>query len=115
MKKGAYLINTARGALVDTDALVKALRSKKLAGAGLDVLEEECLMIEERELLTKHFSKRCDLKTLVENHALIEMPNVLVTPHNAFNTNEALKRILEATIENIKWFKKGRKVNVVNT
>ena len=113
MKKGALLINTSRGGIIDTDALVKGLRSGKLGGAGLDVLEEECEMAEERELLTKGFAQKCDLKTIVENHILLEMPNVIITPHNAFNTKEALMRILEVTIESVKGFKKGRKINVV--
>jgi len=113
MKEGALLINTARGGVVDTDALVKALKSGKLGGAGLDVLEEECEIVEEREILTRIFKRRCNLKTIVENHILLEMSNVIVTPHNAFNTREALNRILEVTIENIRGFKKGRKVNVV--
>ncbi len=113
MKKGAYLINTSRGEVVSTNALVKGLKSGKLAGAGLDVLEKECALKEERELLTKEFTKTCDLKTMVEEHILLEMSNVIVTPHNAFNTNEALMRILEVTMESIKGFKGGKKVNVV--
>jgi len=113
MKKGAYLINTARGEIVDTDALVKGLKNEQFGGAGLDVLEKECALKEERELLTKEFAKTCDLKTVLEEHILLEMPNVLITPHNAFNTNEALMRILEVTIESVKGFKKGKKVNMV--
>lgn len=114
MKKTAYLINTSRGGIVDTDTLVKALQKKEIAGAGLDVLEEECEMVEEKQLLTKEFSAECNLKTIVENHVLLTMPNVIVTPHNAFNTQEALIRILEVTVENIKGFKTGKLVNVVN-
>ncbi len=113
MKKGAYLINTSRGGIVDTDALVKALKSKKLAGAGLDVLEDECQMIEEKELIHQEYSQKCDLKTIVENHILLGMPNVIITPHNAFNTAEALRRILDTTIENIQGYKKGRIINLV--
>jgi D-lactate dehydrogenase len=112
MKKGAYLINTSRGAIVDTDALVKALKSGKLAGAGLDVLEEECELLEERELVSSGFPQKCDLKTLVEDHLLLTMPNVIVTPHNAFNTNEALMRILQTTIDNINGFKQKKLQNV---
>ncbi|MEK6845894.1 MAG: hydroxyacid dehydrogenase [Nanoarchaeota archaeon] len=112
MKKGAYLINTSRGAIVDTDALVKALKSGKLAGAGLDVLEEECELLEERELVSSGFPQKCDLKTLVEDHLLLTMPNVIVTPHNAFNTNEALMRILQVTIENINGFKQKKPQNM---
>ncbi|MEK6937828.1 MAG: hydroxyacid dehydrogenase [Nanoarchaeota archaeon] len=113
MKKGVYLINTSRGGIVDTDALVKALKSKKLAGAGLDVLEEECEILEERELVHKDFPQQCNLKTLVEDHILMTMPNVIVTPHNAFNTNEALMRILQTTIDSINGFKSGKLVNNV--
>ena len=113
MKNNSFLINTSRGGIIDTDALVNALKRKKIAGAGLDVLEEESELIEETQLLKKEFTKNYDLKTVVENHILLEMPNVIVTPHNAFNTNEALMRILETTIKNIKSFKNGRKINLV--
>ncbi len=114
MKKTAYLINTSRGGVLDTDALVKALQRKEIAGAGLDVLEEECEIIEEKQLLTKEFNTKCNLKTLAENHRLLEMKNVIITPHNAFNTEEALRRILEVTVENINGFKKGRSINSIN-
>lgn len=113
MKDNTFLINTSRGGVIETDALVKALQKGKLAGAGLDVLEEECNVIEELQLLKKDLKKDCSLKTIVENHILLEMPNVIVTPHNAFNTHEALTRILNTTIKNIQTFKKGRKINVV--
>jgi D-lactate dehydrogenase len=113
MKKNAILINTSRGGIIDTEALVNALKRKKLAGAGLDVLEEESELIEETQLLKKEFTKNYDLKTVVENHVLLEMPNVIITPHNAFNTNEALMRILKTTVKNIKGYKKGRKINLI--
>jgi D-lactate dehydrogenase len=113
MKKGAYLVNTSRGGIVDTDALVKALKSKKLAGAGLDVLEGECDLLEERQLISKDFSPSCDMKTLVEDHILMVLPNVIVTPHNAFNTHEALMRILQTTVASINGFKSNNLVNVV--
>jgi len=113
IKPGAYLINTSRGGVVDTDALVSALKSKKLAGAGLDVLEGECDLLEERQLVSKNFSPSCDMKTLVEDHILMTLPNVIVTPHNAFNTHEALMRILQTDIDNINGFKKGILINAV--
>ncbi len=115
MKKGAYLINTSRGGVIDTDALVKALKSGKLAGAGLDVLEGECDLLEERELVSKDFPQKCDLKTLVEDHILLTMPNVIVTPHNAFNTNEALMRILQTTLDSINGFKQNKLINVIKS
>ena len=113
-KKGAYLINTARGGIIETDALVKALDSGIFAGAGLDVLEEECFIKEERQILTKDFPKTCDVKTMLENHVLMERGNVIITPHNAFNSKEALERILETTVENIRGFEKKKVINKVN-
>ena len=113
IKKGALLINTARGGLVDTDALIWALDKKILAGAGLDVLEEEYAIKEERELLSRHLAKKHNLKTILENHILIVRDNVLVTPHIAFNSEEAVKRILDTTVENINAFRAGKKKNWV--
>lgn len=113
IKKGAYLINTSRGAVVETGALIKALEEGILAGAGLDVLEEECSVKEEREILTKGFAEKCDVKTMLQNHILMEHDNVIITPHNAFNSKEALHRILETTAENIKAFAKGEPINIV--
>lgn len=113
IKKGALLINTARGGLVDTDALILALDKKILAGAGLDVLEEECFIKEEKELLTKPFQKTCDLRTVLQGHLLAYDKRVLVTPHNAFNSREALLRILDTTAENIMGYLKKRPVNLV--
>ncbi len=113
IKRGAYLINTARGGLVETQALLKALSDGTLAGAGLDVLEEECFIKEEAQLLSKEFPKTCDLKTVLQNHILLQQKNVVITPHNAFNSNEALLRSLDTTIENITEFMVGKPQNVV--
>lgn len=113
IKKGAYLVNTARGGLVETEALVKALNEGILAGAGLDVLEEECFIKEERQLLSSKFPETCDIRTLLQNNMLLRQDNVLVTPHNAFNSREALTRILDTTAENITGFASGKPVNLV--
>ncbi len=113
MKKGALLINTARGGIVDTTALLGGLQSGKIAGAGLDVLEGECFIREEKQILSRHFLKECDLKTVLQNHILLRQPNVIITPHNAFNSWEALHRILDTTILNINSFLKKKPVNVV--
>lgn len=102
LKKGAYLINTARGPLVQTEAILEGLSKEILAGVGLDVLEEEENLDEEITLLNKDSLKGVDLKNLLYDHILIEHPLVLVTPHNAFNSREALRRILDVTIENLK-------------
>lgn len=114
MKKGVYIVNTSRGGVIDTDALVKALQSGVVAGAGLDVLEEEGEIKEERNLLSEAFKRRSELRTLLEDHLLMKMPNVIITPHNAFNSREALERIMHATAENIKAFNSGKPINVVN-
>lgn len=103
-KKGIYIINTARGGLIETEALVKGLASGQIAGAGLDVLEEEqCLIQEEKQLLSSQFDQAC-MRITLENHVLINHPQVIVTPHNAFNSEEALQRIFKTTIDNVQQF-----------
>lgn len=113
MKKGAYLINTSRGGVVETEALVKALKEEHLGGAGLDVLEEEGVIRDELDFLMSGASDSHNLKTVLANHILIDMPNVVITPHNAFNTTEALQRILDTTTQNIKGFLEGNPANLV--
>ena len=113
IKKGAMLINTARGGLVDTEALVKALRSGQLGSAGLDVLEEEGFIKDERDLLYSGHPNESLLKTVLADHELMQMENVIITPHNAFNTKEAELRIIDTTIANIEAFVKGQPINLV--
>lgn len=113
IKHGAYLLNTSRGGLVSSSALLKALDSGILAGVGLDVLEEEGFIKEEKELLSKEFNKKFDLKTVLRNHLLLQNPKVIITPHNAFNSQEALLRILDTTIENILAYQKKKPINLV--
>ncbi len=112
-KKGSLLINTARGGLIETQALVTGLEKGILTGAGIDVLEEECYVQEERELLTEEFLGKCDLKTQLLNHVLLDRDDVIVTPHNAFNSTEALEEILTVTGDNIAGFVGGKPQNVV--
>jgi D-lactate dehydrogenase len=113
IKKGALLVNTARGGLVETNALVNALDSGILKGAGLDVLEDECYVKEDKQVMSKNFPKKCDMKIILENHILAKKDNVIITPHNAFNSVEALQRILDTTIDNIKDFLKKKVINKV--
>ncbi|MFA6006218.1 MAG: NAD(P)-dependent oxidoreductase [Candidatus Paceibacterota bacterium] len=94
MKPSTYIINTSRGAVVDTGAMFQALKNNKIAGAGLDVMEDESVMNE-------------------EERQMLAMPNVVITPHNAFNTEEAIERILETTIQNISAFLKDTPQNIV--
>ena len=112
-KKGSFLINTARGPIVQTSAIVKALKEEILAGAGLDVLEEEGVMAHEDSLLETHPCKEI-LETVLENNYLIEHPHVIVTPHNAFNSYEARKILLDCTIDNIKNFVAGHPTHLVS-
>ncbi len=111
-KKGALLINTARGGLVETTALTWALDNGRLGGAGLDVLEEEELIREEEQLLRKDFPVE-KMKIVLENHILLHRENVVITPHIAFDSREALERILNTTLQNIESFLGGRPQNVV--
>ena len=117
IKKGAFLINTARGGIIETEAMLKALKDKYLAGVGLDVLEGEKTIKDELEIFTsdkyeaydlveEYKTKEKDLKVLIQNRILVDMENVVITPHNAFNSKEALHRIQETTVQNIKSFLK---------
>ena len=99
IKKGAVIINTSRGSVIQTEALVKGLEEGRIYGAGLDVLAEE------EDL------KNGIVSPLIAK--LLEMDNVIVTPHTAFNTQEALQRILQTTVENINAFESGSPINVV--
>jgi len=112
IKKGALLINTARGGLVETPALIKALDDGILAGAGLDVLEGEDLIKEERQLLSTNYPVD-NLKMLLSNHILLRRDNVIITPHIGFNSREAIMRILMTTASNIRAFYQNAPENVV--
>lgn len=113
VKKGAILINTARGAVIETGAIVAGLQKGIFSGVGLDVLEEECAIREEKELLTSTFKQKCDLMTLLQEHILLQQPNVIITPHSAFYSKEALQRILDTTVNNINAFLAGKPANTV--
>ena len=100
MKTGVVIVNTSRGALVDTEALIDGLKRRKIGAACLDVYEEEAdLFYEDRS------DSIIEDDTLVR---LISMPNVIVTSHQAFLTREALNNIAAATVENLLKFKRGK-------
>lgn len=102
MKDGVIILNTSRGALIDSESLLDGLKNGKIAGAGLDVYEEE----------TEFFYE--DLSdTVIKDDILsrlVNLPNVLVSSHQAFLTREALAAIAKTTMDNIKEFCEGREL-----
>jgi D-lactate dehydrogenase len=105
MKEGVVILNTGRGALIESTALVDALKSKKLGGAGLDVYE-----LEEGIFFNDLSDCGLDDDLLAR---LISFPNVVVTSHQAFLTHEALHNIAEQTLKNIDAFANGSIINQV--
>ena len=93
MKPGAILINTARGEVIDEAALIGALRSGRLRGAGLDVFAQE---------------------PLPAGHPFLGMPNVVMTPVAGWRTRDASERMIAQSIDNVAAFLAGRPMNVVN-
>lgn len=116
IKPGAILINTARGDVCDTEAILWAISEKILSGVGLDVLEGERSLKEESQFFVEQDTIGLDgaqIKTLLEDHLLIGKPEVFVTPHIAFFTREAQHEIVVTAIENIVAFLKGQDKNLV--
>lgn len=115
IKDGAFIINTARGGLIETEAIIEGLKNNKLAGVGLDVLEEEVELCEETELLSTSFRKKKDYENIIMDHVLFRHPKVIVTPHNAFNSVESIKRINKTTFLNINSFIDKTPINLVTS
>ena len=114
MKSGAYFINTARGELIDIVALYENLLSRKLKGAALDVLECEYLALSPDNIVEdiKSHNSSCVASALI-TQKLLGMSNVIITPHIAYNTQEAVDKLLETTFNNIRDFHKGFRNNQV--
>jgi D-lactate dehydrogenase len=96
MKKGVVLLNTSRGALIDTEALVEGIKLRKVGAACLDVYEEES------NVFFHDYSNHIVNDDMLAR--LISMPNVIVTSHQAFLTQEALANIADSTLDNVKSF-----------
>lgn len=106
MKKGVVIINTSRGALIDSEALLRGIKDRKIGAACLDVYEEES------DVFFKDFSGHIVADDVLAR--LISMPNVIVTSHQAFLTEGALKNIAETTLENVRsFFETGKSDNTV--
>lgn len=113
MKRGVIIINTARGDLIDTQALYCAIRSGIVGGAGLDVLENEDFLIHDDVLTCHRATDRDILLDSAMNLKLLQFRNVIATPHIAFNSIDAIHRINATTFDNIRAFLKGKTVNIV--
>lgn len=113
MKRGALLINTARGSVVDTEAVLWALDEGILSGAGLDVIEGEEYIKEESALLHAPIAEQT-LRQVVQAYLLMRRENVVFTPHIAFNSREAVQRILDTTLHNLRAYLEGQPQNVVS-
>jgi D-lactate dehydrogenase len=129
-KPGVFIINTARGALVDSTALKDALDSGDVGGAGLDILEDERILRQSapdiiasdiiRHLRSDALAQEADdaeriraLRELMFGEALLAHPNVVFTPHVAFNSEEAINRLRRITAENIRAYLAGAPRNIV--
>lgn len=117
LKKGAMLINTARGEIIETEAILDAIKNNTLAAAGLDVLEGEREMKDEFAHITSSTESAKmheeQFKILLEDHMLIDLPQVAITPHMAFFTDEAKQEILQTTVGTIIAFSKNNPINLV--
>ena len=106
MKKGVVIINTSRGKLINSKDLIKALSTEKIGGVGLDVFDDE------GDFFLNDMSNSYYRST--ELSVLLSMPNVVITSHQAFFTKEALDKIGEVSMENIKaFFETGKCENFV--
>ena len=102
MKPGVMIINTGRGKLISSGALIEGLRSRKISCAGLDVYEDE----------QKYFYEDLSDSIISDDKLsiLLTMPNVIVTSHQAFFTREALSNIAQTTLQNIRDFEEGKEL-----
>ncbi|MHA3771273.1 NAD(P)-dependent oxidoreductase [Verrucomicrobiota bacterium sgz303538] len=133
-RRGVMIINTAHGALIETEALIEAIDSGLVGGVGLDVLEDERVLRKQssriiRDQIVEHLKAssetpgaclQCsgrteEVRTLVRDEELLSRSNVIFTPHVAFNTPEAMDCINRTTVENIMAYLAGSPVNVVVT
>ncbi|MBI4144120.1 hydroxyacid dehydrogenase [Candidatus Woesearchaeota archaeon] len=106
LKQGVVIINTSRGGIIQTSALIEGIKQGIIGAAGLDVLEIE-------HEIKNHKIPKTGSELINEINELLTLPNVYVTPHNAYNTKEAILRIIDTTIDNINAFLAGKTQNSV--
>ncbi len=111
MKPSAIIINTARGAIIDSMALVQALKKGQIAGAGIDVLAKEPPAASEPLLqaIALQSSRQSAGRAILQ-----DIPNLIVTPHNAWATQESRQRLLDQLTENLNQWLSGHPINVVS-
>jgi D-lactate dehydrogenase len=113
VKKGSLFINTARSGIIDPQALYFAVEQEIFGGAGLDVFEGEELVNEENQMLTTNVSVE-HLEAILKRNILLRRENVIITPHMAFDSVEAVERIMDTTAANIQSFLKNKEFYKVN-
>ena len=112
LKPTAIIVNTSRGKVVDTEAISATLREGRLGGVALDTFEGEKVWIEE-EFLKRDDLPAVTLREAIESFTIMRSERAILTPHNAYNTREALERILFTSAENFKAYFRGQPQNVV--
>lgn len=117
MKKGVFIINTARGELVENRALIRGIKRGHIAGAGLDTLEGEKLILQKEmiDALESNATSPTTFEHAAEVHTMLQIPNIIITQHAAFNTEEAIARINATTVQNIVRFWYGETPNRVES
>lgn len=117
MKKGVFIINTARGELVENRALIRGIKRGHIAGAGLDTLEGEKLILQKEmiDALQSNATSPTTFEHAAEVHTMLQIPNIIITQHAAFNTEEAIARINATTVQNIVRFWYGETPNRVES
>ena len=114
MTNEVYIINTSRGELIDSAALYRAIKSGRVKGAALDVIECENLNMYPDDFMHLMKESSCDcIGNAIINQKLMLEPNVVITPHIAYSTYQAINNILKITFNNIKTCLKGRFSNRV--
>ncbi|UCF68661.1 MAG: hydroxyacid dehydrogenase [Acidobacteriota bacterium] len=107
LREGVFVVNTSRGRVIDTSALAEGLGSGRIAGAALDTFEAEELIIVKRLQIGDDLTD-AELKLALATYHLLRSDRVILSPHNAYNSHEAMQRVLATTFESIEAFLKGR-------